>query len=167
MAEIHTSYEMGPSVLSNEVANPKTAEIQDLERILRGEISAVEAYRQVLEKYDTYENATSLKRIQAEHEKAVEFWTAQLRSQESFVEESSGPWGAVVETFVGAAKLLGDGPTLRALKEGEEHGLKEYKELIENNNVNFESESFIKTICLDQQRLHIATLDSLILMNKV
>lgn len=167
MADIQGNYDLGPSVLSGEVVNPKTAEVQDLERILRGEISAVEAYKQVLEKYATYENANSLKRIQAEHEKAVEFWKNQLRSQESYVEDSSGPWGAVVETFVGAAKLLGDGPTLRALKEGEEHGLKEYKELIENNNINFESESFIKNICLDQQRLHIATLDSLILMNKV
>ncbi|AGH94865.1 DUF2383 domain-containing protein [Pseudobdellovibrio exovorus] len=167
MSEIHGSYDMGPSVLSPENVAPKTAEVQDLERILRGEISAVEAYKQVLEKYSTYENANSLRRILVEHEKAVDFWKKQLRSQESFVEESSGPWGTVVETFVGAAKLFGDGPTLRALKEGEEHGLNEYQDLIENGNVNFESESFIKTICLDQQRLHIATLDSLIMMNKV
>lgn len=167
MADINSNYELGPSVLSGDVVNPKTAEVQDLERILRGEISAVEAYRQVLEKYSTYEHADSLRRIMTEHEKAVEFWKNQLRSQESFVEDTSGPWGTVVETFVGAAKLLGDGPTLRALKEGEEHGLKEYKELLENGSVNFESESFIRSICMDQQRLHIATLDSLILMKKI
>jgi hypothetical protein len=148
--------------LPTELIVTKTAEVQDLERILRGELAAVEAYRQVLEKYSTYEQIGELKRIQSEHEKAVEFWKTQLRSQEAYVEDSSGPWGTVVETFVGAAKLLGDGATLRSLKEGEEHGLSEYQDLIENENINFQSESFIKTICFDQQRRHIASLEALI-----
>ena len=36
------------------------------------------------------------------------------------------------------------------------------KEILENNKVNFQSTAFIKNICLDQQRKHLAILDGLL-----
>lgn len=150
------------AAVANEALNPKTPEVHDLEKILRGEVSAVEAYRQVLEKFRDFQHANDLRRIQFEHERAVDFWKNQLRTQESLVEEASGPWGTIVETFLGVAKLLGDGPTLHALKNGEEHGLKEYRELLEADHLNEECVSFVKSVCLNLQRQHIFTLESLI-----
>ena len=156
------NYGITQAAVTNEALNPKTPEIHDLEKILRGEVAAVEAYRQVLENFRDYRHANDLRRIQFEHERAVDFWKDQLRMQEPIVEETSGPWGKIVETFVGAAKLLGDGATLRALKDGEEHGLKEYHELLEQDHLNEESVSFSKSVCLSLQRQHIFTLESLI-----
>ena len=156
------NYGITQAAVTNEALNPKTPEINDLEKILRGEIAAVEAFRQVLEKFTDYVHASELRRMQFEHERAVDFWKDQLKSQEPIVEESSGPWGKIVETFVGVAKLLGDGATLRVLKDGEEHGLKEYRELLESDHLNEESISFVKSVCLNLQRQHIFTLESLI-----
>lgn len=139
-----------------------TPEIQDLEKIMQVEISAVEAYKQVINKYSTYEHEHELRSILADHENAVEFWKTQLRSKAAPIEESSDPWNVVVDTFSASDKLHADSATLQALKDGEEHGLNAYEDLLHDNKVNFQSHSYIKNICLDQQRKHIAVLDGLI-----
>lgn len=41
----------------------------------------------------------------------------------------SGAWGEWAKLVMGTAKLLGDKAALKALKEGEESGLKEYQDL--------------------------------------
>ena len=126
------------------------------------EISAVKAYKQVINKYPTYEHEHDLRSILADHENAVEFWKTQLRSKAVPIEEASGPWSVVVDTLGNSDKLHADSTTLKALKEGEEHGLNIYEDLLRADKVNFQSHSFIKNICLDQQIKHIAVLDGLI-----
>lgn len=149
-------------VADDSTKSNKTPEIQDLEKIMQVEISAVEAYRQVVKKYPAYEHEHDLRSILADHENAVEFWKTQLMSKAAPIEESSGPWSVVIDTFGDFDKLHADSATLKALKEGEEHGLSVYEDLLHDNKVNFQSHSFIKNICLDQQIKHIAVLDGLI-----
>lgn len=151
-----------PVTVAEGPKNNKTPEIRDLEKIMQVETSAVEAYKQVIYKYPAYEHKHDLKSILADHENAVEFWRTQLRSKAATIEESSGPWSVVIDTFGDFDKLHADSATLKALKEGEEHGLNIYEDLLRDDKVNFQSHSFIKNICLDQQIKHIAVLDGLI-----
>ncbi len=160
MAE-NIDFELTKPVAANEPRDGQTPEIRDLEKIMKSEESAVEAFRQVLKKFPDYAQINDLKSIFSDHEKAVEFWKTQLRSKAAPIEESTGPWKEVVETFSGTHKLSGNSSTLKSLRDGEEHGLKEYEELNESNNLSFQSMAFIKNICLDQQRKHLAVIDGL------
>lgn len=105
--------------------------------LLRGEISAVETYRQAKEKFLTEPGFDEIHNIEEEHEEAV-------RKLKNLVgvgydadgeEEGSGAWGLVAKSVVGAAKIGGYKATLKALKEGEEHGLKEYDEALSREDV--------------------------------
>ena len=70
----------------------------------------------------------------------------QLGVKDIHIKDPASPWSEL---------------TLQRLKEGEEHGLAEYEELLMSNKVNFQSHSFIRSIGLDQQRKHIAMLEGL------
>ncbi len=61
----------------------------------------------------------------------------------------------------GTANLLGDAAALKSLKEGEEHGLKEYEEALRNTDLPEDSKELVREL-LAKQRQHIATLDRLI-----
>jgi Domain of unknown function (DUF2383) len=45
-------------------------------------------------------------------------------------EEGSGAWGAFAQLVEGSAKVLGEKAAISALEEGEDHGLKLYREEI-------------------------------------
>jgi len=61
---------------------------------------------------------------------------------------------------MGTAKLLGDKVALKALKEGEESGLKEYQDLLSDTTAPREATSLCDSLVAKQQT-HIRTLDSL------
>jgi hypothetical protein len=56
--------------------------------------------------------------------------------------------------------LFGDTASLKALKEGEEHGLKDYNEAV--NDVDATSAQFIRNQLIPAQQRHINLLDQLI-----
>ena len=156
------NFELTKAATAIELKSNQTSEIQDLEKIMNAEVSAAAAYTQVLKKFSNYEHKNDLVSILKDHEFAVDFWKSQLRSIAASIEESSGPWTAAVDTIAKTEKLYGDSDTIKSLKEREEYELKEYEEILENNKVNFQSTAFIKNICLDQQRKHLAILDGLL-----
>ena len=89
-----------------------------------------------------------------EHEEA-------MRELRGFVapterEEDSGAWGGFAKMVTGAAKLVGYKATLKALKEGEEHGLKEYEDALQKVDVSYRP---IVSKYLARQRQHISILD--------
>ena len=61
----------------------------------------------------------------------------------------------------GTAKLLGDAAALKALKEGEEHGLKDYQDALEDKNLPADCQTLIRGL-IEKQRQHIPVLDRLI-----
>lgn len=139
-----------PVPVAHETKDNAVAEVRDLKKILAAEISAVETYKQLLKKFQEFKGLNDLKDILQDHKKAVEFWKTQLRSKDIHVKDVVSPWSHAVSPFA-----------LHELKLGEEHELSLYEELIRNNKVNFQSISFIRNICLDQQRKHLAILDGL------
>lgn len=61
---------------------------------------------------------------------------------------------------MGTAKLFGEKSALKALKEGEESGLKEYQEAQQDTALPGELKSLLNTFAANQQA-HIRTLDGL------
>jgi len=140
---------------------PDPSEAEALNRILRGEISAVEAYNQILEKINTEPEKTRLMEFKKFHEEQVQHWKQQVKSRGVEPDTDSGPWGYVVKTFVGAAKILGENPTLAVLEQGEDYGLSEYRELLENKQVSHTHKEYVKNIAIPNLELHINSMKSL------
>jgi uncharacterized protein (TIGR02284 family) len=136
--------------------------IDQLNSLLRGEISAVETYNQAIEKVDDEHasDATALRAIAQEHGEDAQKLRELIHELGGEADDSSGPWGTWAKTVQGVAKLFGDASALKALKEGEEHGLKDYREAAED--VDEASRTLIVSRFIPNQQRHIATLDGMI-----
>ncbi len=65
-------------------------------------------------------------------------------------------WAKTVE---GAATLFGETIAIKALKEGEIHGLKEYQDVAADDNIPYQCRLLINSDLMIRQRQHIGTLD--------
>ena len=130
--------------------------------LLRGELAAVETYEQALEKIDGFPDGTRLREIHAEHVYAVNALRSRLGQYTTDIPRSSGAWGAFAKAFEGMAKLFGNTAALKALKEGEEHGIKEYERAMEKDYLSPEVKSLVVSELLPKCRSHVFTLDRMI-----
>lgn len=135
--------------------------VGQLNSLLRGEISAKETYVQAIEKLGVEGRAEVeiLRGIAREHADAVDRLRDAVESAGGTPADSSGVWGAFARSVEGSAKALGDAAAIKALKEGEEHGLKDYESALEN--VDADSQRLIADF-IPAQRRHIQQLDSLL-----
>lgn len=136
--------------------------VDQLNSLLRGEVSAVETYKQAIEKVDDEHvaDATALRAIAQEHGEHAQALRDEVRRLGGEADDSSGAWGAWAKTVEGTAKLLGDASALKALKEGEEHGLKDYEEAL--RDVDEGSRALLMSRLIPAQRRHITALDGMI-----
>jgi uncharacterized protein (TIGR02284 family) len=133
-----------------------------LNSLLRGEMSALETYRQAVEKF-RHENEPGLEQlraIQRDHRDAADALWHHIERHGGKPSEGSGPWGSFAKAVEGAAQLFGDTAALKALKEGEEHGLKDYQDALEDKNLPADCRELILSF-IPKQRQHIAILDQL------
>jgi len=133
--------------------------VTTLNSLLRGEISAVETYQQALEKFGCDYGATELQQFHDEHREAANTLREHVHLMGGQPEQSSGAWGAFAKAVQGTAKLFGNSATLKALKDGEEHGLHSYEAATEDDDLNEECQMLIRTRLMPQTREHIAALD--------
>ncbi|HEY0705321.1 MAG TPA: DUF2383 domain-containing protein [Polyangia bacterium] len=129
--------------------------VDTLNSFLRGEISAVETYRQAIEKINDPSLRDKLQELQQLHERQA----AKLRNQISQVggqpSETSGPWGGFAKLVEGSAKVFGVKAALAALEEGEDHGLKLYRGNLDD--LDMSARSFVQNDLLPtQQQTHDA-----------
>jgi len=102
--------------------------IDQLNRYLRGEISAVETYRMALDKLDTTSAARGeLDACLQSHQARVMLLREAIITAGGTPVDGSGPWGVFAKAVEGGARILGDKLAVSALEEGEDHGLKDYK----------------------------------------
>lgn len=135
-----------------------------INEILRGEISAQEAYDQVFDTIKEDPEIRRLEQLRADHRQAVQYWKNQAHSEMSSPEQTSGVWGTAVEAFVGVSKLLGQKAALKALKQGEEHGLNNYKKMLKRDELTAVQKNEIRNNFIPCQQQHISTLNSLMSM---
>ncbi len=138
--------------------------VTGLNSLLRGEISAAETYKMAIDKisdHATYNTQVDqLKEIQREHGLTAQRLRDRITALGGSADNDSGAWGTWAQTVQGAANIFGDTAALKALKEGEEHGLKSYERKLEGGGLDPQSEAIVRQMIPAQQR-HIATLDRL------
>ncbi len=139
--------------------------VTQLNSLLRGEISAAETYRMAIDKAgDSANNVANvglLREIQEEHGRAAQALRDRIRELGGEPSDSSGAWGAWAKLVAGTATLFGgDAGSLKALKEGEEHGLKDYQEAIDD--IDATSGELVQNQLIPAQQRHINLLDQLI-----
>ena len=139
--------------------------IRQLNSLLRGEISAAETYRMAIdkladsEKGEAQANVGLLRSIQEEHGRAAQAVRDRIKELGGEASDSSGAWGAWAQTVQGTMNLFGDTSALKGLKEGEEHGLKDYQEALDD--VDTTSQQLIQNQLIPAQQRHINLLDQL------
>lgn len=136
----------------------KTTEI--LEEIWRGEKSASETYTQALEKIGPESGAGELLRMKQDHIEAMQDIGRHLHIRNQGTPDGSGTWGVWAKTVMGSAKVFGDIAALKALKEGEEHGLRQYRDVV-NEDIDPQLRNLIKDTLIPRQEMHIRSLDRL------
>jgi hypothetical protein len=128
---------------------------------LRGEMSAIETYRQAVEKLgDSGFGVEELRGLQRDHRDAADALWHHIEQHGGKPSEGSGPWGTFAKAVEGTAKLLGNTAALKALKEGEEHGLKDYQDALEDKNLPADCQALLRGL-MSTQSGHIATIDRL------
>jgi uncharacterized protein (TIGR02284 family) len=133
-----------------------------LNRLVRGELAAIETYRQALDKMQDAPEATELHALMTEHRSALQALREHVTHCGGKPSESSGPWGIWAQFVEATAKLFGNSSALKALKEGEEHGIKEYEDVLTDANLDPCCANVIRTQLLPQAREHVPILDQLI-----
>ena len=123
--------------------------INQLNSFLRGEISAVETYRQALEKVTEPRIRSDLQSAHKSHQQRVEALRASINRLGGNPASGSGVWGAFAKLIEGGAKVFGDKAAISALEEGEDHGLKDYR--TDLSKVDTEARRFVEQELLPAQ----------------
>ena len=101
--------------------------VEQLNSFLRGEMSAVETYRQALESLKTFAHTPRLVECKRSHEERVAILSDEIRRLGGSPSTSSGAWGGFAKLVEGGAVMLGEKAAIAALEEGEDHGNADYK----------------------------------------
>jgi hypothetical protein len=138
--------------------------IDQLNSFLRGEISAAETYRMAIDRAGSSDsnaaNVGLLRGVQEDHGRAAQAVRDRIRELGGEATDSSGAWGAWAKFTQGTANLFGDVSSLKALKEGEEHGLKDYERGVVD--IDATSAELVQNQLIPAQQRHINLLDQLI-----
>ncbi len=136
--------------------------VEQLNSLLRGEISAAETYRMAIDKVggDRQADGAALRAIAQEHGEHAQRLRDEIRRAGGEADDASGTWGAYAKTIEAAASLFGDASALKALKEGEEHGLKDYRSALDA--VDEPARKLIAETLIPAQQRHMSSLDALI-----
>jgi hypothetical protein len=137
----HSTVFKTPKETAQLLKNKKEHEALDfLNKIVRGEIAAVEAYSKVIEKFPLDAERFELRSFKEDHQKNVDELKKILRYQGEAPSDTSGAWGTGVIAMMSMAAFFGDRSAVSMLIEGEEHGLSQYSEAL-----NFQFPKVIRT----------------------
>ncbi|MFP2934462.1 ferritin-like domain-containing protein [Pyxidicoccus sp. 3LG] len=125
-------------------------DVDTLNSFLRGEISAVETYRQAIGRVSDDRLRDTLEECQHDHEHRVEELRERIRKLGGEPVESSGVWGTFAKVIQGGADMLGDKAAIQALEEGEDHGLNDYQR--DSDQVHGEARRFVRMELLPAQK---------------
>lgn len=135
--------------------------IEVCQKLLRGELSAVETYTHAIGKCDSDIEKSALEVIRFEHENSANRLRDHLREMGAEPTNDSGLWGSFANLMEAAANVLGSSPALAVLEQGEEHGIDEYEEALRNPAVMEEMKAVIRDSLLPPLSQHIVALQQL------
>jgi len=132
-----------------------------LNDLLQGELAATETYQQALAKVGDSPGSDQLRQIHAEHREAANTLRQHVHKLGGKPVQGSGAWGTFAKFVEGSAKIFGNTAALKALKEGEESGLKSYERILKEQDLPEAARTLIQTKLVPQTRAHIPALDRL------
>lgn len=137
------------------MSEPREQSVDVLNSFLRGEISAVETYRQALEKVERPQVRDQLQDCMKSHAQRVTLLTEQIRTLGGAPATSSGVWGTFAKAVEGGAKTFGERAAVAALEEGEDHGRNDYRRDL--SKLDTVSRQLVESrVVPEQQRTHDA-----------
>jgi uncharacterized protein (TIGR02284 family) len=105
----------------------EASELDSMNNLLKGEISAVESYERALEKVKDSKFAEIIQQARDSHVERVEKLREAIIKSGGEPIETSGAWGGFAKFVTGAAAAMGDAAIISALEEGEDVGSNEYE----------------------------------------
>ena len=135
--------------------------IKSCNKLLRGELSAIETYTQAINKLSGSARIDPLEQILSDHRDSAELLRDHIVEMGAVPETDSGAWGNFAKAVEGTAELMGDSLTLLVLQEGEEHGISEYQEALASTDVMEEAKATIGEILLPRLLEHLSVLENL------
>ena len=122
-------------------------DIDQLNHFLRGEILAVETYDQAVAKATDTGALNVLRENKTSHAGRVDLLRSEVQKLGGKPVDVSGPWGAFAKAIQGGAKLFGESAAIAALEEGEDHGLKVYRD----DDLSPTTKQFVQSKLLPEQ----------------
>lgn len=105
--------------------------VDALNELLRGELSAVESYNKALPAVDNEPRVRAdLLECRASHEARAQRIREAVLQAGGEPSSASGAWGLFARALASGARALGWKTVVSTLEEGEDHGLKEYKQAL-------------------------------------
>jgi len=105
--------------------------IRGLNELLRGELAALETYNQALSVVTgDRDTEDDLRECQSSHRERVDRLRMEITERGGTPDTGSGAWGGFAKVVEGTAKTVGQKMAINALEAGEDHGMKEYEELL-------------------------------------
>ena len=130
--------------------------------LVQDELSAVETYLQALEKVEDEPEAYELRRLEVDHEESLGLLRDTAAELGEAPPDSSGAWGAWKRAVEGTARLLGNRPAIRALRDGEEATLRDYEGALREESLPEPLRDLIADRLLPRARGRVPVLDGLL-----
>ncbi len=140
------------------MVSPERACIDACNQLLRGEIAAIETYTQAISSFSADRETPSLRHILAVHEDNASRLRQHIAEMGGDASFSSGMWGGFAKALEGGALALGDSPALAVLQAGEEHGVREYEEALQDPGVMESMKNVIRLHMLPRSQENVNTL---------
>ncbi len=133
--------------------------IDTCNKLLRGEMSAVETYQEAIRKFTDVPGVEVLRNIESEHRLSVADLQANIREMGGEPSADSGAWGEFAKAVQKTANLFGENSATASLLKGERHGEREYCEAIDDDDTLPECRVMMEATLLPRVRRHIAKLE--------
>jgi bacterioferritin (cytochrome b1) len=141
--------------------------VNDLNGLLRDELAAIDTYRHAIDMnrkaHGQDPRFQTLTDMLHDHEQAASRLRELVQRMGGTAANGAGAWGAQANSVLGAASLLGEKTALRALREGEESGVKDYRALLQEVTAVVDPE--VLDVCalnMSREEEHVRQLDRLI-----
>lgn len=140
---------------------PKDDAATQLDDLVRGEQAALKAYDVAIEKAKP-EQKKDLQALREDHVTALSSLSKFVEGKPDLLDDTknAGPWGKFASAWTSSRSLLDNG-AIKALQQGEEHGINEYKEALEDKSLGADLKNIIKSSLLPKQQSHLQTLKGL------
>jgi len=139
--------------------NATSTQLDHMKGYQRGELAATETYQQAMAKLGDNPCCGELRKIHAEHREAANTFREHIRQAGGTPETGSGAWGAWAKVVEGTAKIFGKSAALKALKEGEEYGIRDYEQALTEDDCHPACREYIRNTLLPRQRAHVQTIN--------